>query len=210
MPQDSVVATAPPAPNLASQLFRVAWFAILLGLALQGVLLLAALGFGRELQLNAVIAETVNKVAWAFLVCFGLALGAASSRAGPKIFAIAGLLAAPIAFVLARALHKSIAQALDVAGAGSSESVLLFATLKAVEYGCLGYLLALVAQRYGAGLYSFTGVGLAIGFVFCAIVISMVAPQPVPVLVARGINEVIFPVGCSLVIYAAEVLGKRA
>jgi hypothetical protein len=186
MPQDSVASAAPPASSLASQLFRVAWLAIILGLALQGLLLLAALGFGRDLQLNAVVAETVHKVAWAFLVCFGLALGAASVRAGPKIFAIAGLLAAPIAFVLARALHKSIAQALDVAGTGSSESVLLFAILKAIEYGCLGYLLALVAQRYGAQLYSFTGVGFAIGVLFCAIVISIIAPQPTEVLGKRA------------------------
>ena len=28
-------------------------------------------------------------------------------------------------------------------------------------------------------------------------------------LAAKGINEVIFPVGCSLVLYVAEAMGKR-
>jgi hypothetical protein len=28
-------------------------------------------------------------------------------------------------------------------------------------------------------------------------------------LLARGINEVLFPVGCSLVLYASEAVGKR-
>jgi hypothetical protein len=29
-------------------------------------------------------------------------------------------------------------------------------------------------------------------------------------LMTRGVNELLFPVGCSVVIYAAEALGKRA
>ena len=100
--------------NLASRLLKVAWLAILLGLGLQALLLLTALGFGKELQLDAVVAESVNKVAWAFLVCFGLALDSAASKAGPTSFALAGLLAAPVAFIAARSLHKIVAQALDV------------------------------------------------------------------------------------------------
>lgn len=208
MAQDSAV--APVGTSLAGRLLKVAWFAIFLGLALQGVLLLAALGFGQNLELNRMIAELMHKVSWAFLVCFGLALGSAAAKAGPKSFAIAGLLAAPIAFILARALHKSVAQALDVPQGAASESVLVFAFLKAIEYGCLGYLLAKISERFGAGLYSYATGGLMIGIVFGAIALYLIYPQTTPVMVARGINEVMFPVGCSLVIYAADVLGRRA
>jgi hypothetical protein len=28
-------------------------------------------------------------------------------------------------------------------------------------------------------------------------------------MMVKGVNELVFPVGCALVIYAAEVLGKR-
>jgi hypothetical protein len=34
-------------------------------------------------------------------------------------------------------------------------------------------------------------------------------PIPPPELLSRGINELLFPVGCSLVLYAAEVLGRH-
>jgi hypothetical protein len=136
--------------NLASRLLKVVWLAILLGLGLQALLLLTALGFGKELQLDAVVAESVNKVAWAFLVCFGLALDSAAPKLGPTSFALAGLLAAPVAFIAARSLHKSVAQALDVQAGAVSESVLVFALFKAIEYGVLGYLLARIGARTNA------------------------------------------------------------
>jgi hypothetical protein len=43
-------------------------------------------------------------------------------------------------------------------------------------------------------------------------VVAQSAPTPLPpaVLMVKGVNELVFPVGCALVIFAAEVLGKRA
>lgn len=104
------------------------------------------------------------------------------------------LLAASIAFILARSLHKSVGQALDVAGSAGSESVAVFALLKAVEYGCLGYLLAIVSSRVSARMAGYGGTGLAVGLVFGAIALYRVYPQPMPALVARGINEIVFPI----------------
>lgn len=34
-------------------------------------------------------------------------------------------------------------------------------------------------------------------------------PMPAPALLARGLNEIVFPVGCSIILFAAQALGKR-
>jgi hypothetical protein len=52
-------------------------------------------------------------------------------------------------------------------------------------------------------------VDIAIGAVFGAIALYLLAPQPLPTMIARAINEGIFPLGCTLVIYAADIFGKR-
>jgi hypothetical protein len=47
----------------------------------------------------------------------------------------------------------------------------------------------------------------------CAVLglIIQAAPGPLPpaVLVSRAANEFIFPVGCAIVIYVSDILGKR-
>jgi hypothetical protein len=54
-------------------------------------------------------------------------------------------------------------------------------------------------------------VGLVTGIVFGGVFLMLVvqsAPTPLstPSLVAKGVNELLFPVGCALVVYIAEVL----
>jgi hypothetical protein len=43
-------------------------------------------------------------------------------------------------------------------------------------------------------------------------VVAQSAPTPLSpaTLMVKGVNELVFPVGCALVVFAAEVLGKRA
>src|ERR671917_544243 len=52
----------------------------------------------------------------------------------------------------------------------------------------------------------------ALGLVFGSVEIALastVAPlPPVPDLLVEGVNEVLFPVGCALVLFSANVLGK--
>ncbi len=50
-----------------------------------------------------------------------------------------GLLSTPLAFEVSRVVHKGALEALAVSGGrGDDVSPLLVATIKAVEYGCLG------------------------------------------------------------------------
>jgi hypothetical protein len=57
-------------------------------------------------------------------------------------------------------------------------------------------------------------VGLLVGLVFGSVEIALastVAPlPPLPDLLVEGINDVLFPVGCALVLFSADALGKRA
>ncbi|MGH8727933.1 MAG: hypothetical protein ACREV9_07210 [Burkholderiales bacterium] len=209
MAQNAAVSPGAPPVNLAGRLFQVAWLAVLLGLAIQGLTLLTALGFGQNLEMNRAVAETVGKVSWAGIVCLGLALGAAVARAGPRSFALAGLLAAPIAFILARSLHKSVGQALDVAGSAASESVFVFALLKAIEYGCLGYLLAIVSSRVSPRMMHMPApVSRSAWYSARSRSTSFIRSRCRRWSRAES-TKIVFPIGCSIVIYASDIFGRR-
>ena len=55
--------------------------------------------------------------------------------------------------------------------------------------------------------------GLVVGLVFGGLILLLLlgsSPQPPAAdLVSRGMNEVLFPVGCSLALFSAGALGER-
>jgi hypothetical protein len=52
--------------------------------------------------------------------------------------------------------------------------------------------------------------GVVFGGAFLALVVqSAHPPLSTPSLVAKGVNELLFPVGCALVVFIAEVLGRH-
>jgi hypothetical protein len=82
---------------------------------------------------------------------------------------------------------------------------------KAAEYGCLGLALEWVGRRAWGSTLGHLAVGLLVGVVFGGVFLVVVvqsAPTPLstPALLARGLNELLFPVGCALVVFIAEVL----
>ena len=78
------------------------------------VLLLIAAGSGVVPGLETVAAATVQKISWATIVCVGLALGRAASAARAPLMGLMGLLAAPLAFNVARTLHQGTTKALQI------------------------------------------------------------------------------------------------
>jgi hypothetical protein len=194
-------------------LLRVAWLAILLGLLLQLVLLLAGAGFGSFAGLRPLVAETARNVGWSVLVCTGVAVGRVAAKGRPPLMGIAGLLAAPLALTVANTIQKGIAAALSIPGAAGTASLWVLA-LKAAEYGCLAAALGWIGRQAWAGAPAYGAAGLLAGIVFGGAVLTVVAQSaPIPLspaaLMVKGVNELVFPVGCALVIFAAEVLGKR-
>ena len=94
--------------------------------------------------------------------------------------------------------------------------VLVLALLKRIEYVCLGMALSWVGQRtWGERILAYVAVGLAAGVLFGSLTLALAywgtpSPPSTADVVSRGVNEMLFPVGCSVALYAAGVLEKRA
>lgn len=200
--------------NLAKTLLRVAWAAVLFGIALEGLVLLVAAEFGTLKSYKPFLADLGSKVSWSIIVCSGLAIGTVALKKRELMMGLFGLIAGPIGFYVARAVHKSALQALDIAGDNPGFNPLVVATLKGLEYGVLGVALGAVQKREWGGAVAHGVAGAAVGLVFGSIILYVLmtsAPKPIPhpALVGRAVNELLFPVGCALVLYTAEVMGKR-
>jgi hypothetical protein len=212
--QPSAEATLTGSAGAKALLLRGAWLAILLGLLLQLALLLAAAGFGTFAGLRPLVAEAARSVGWSVLVCTGVAVGRVAAKGRPPLMGIAGLLAAPLALTVANTIQKGIAAALNVPGVAGTAPLWVL-VLKAAEYGCLAAALGWIGRRAWAGAPAYAAVGLLAGIVFggaALMVVAQSAPTPLSpaTLMVKGVNELVFPVGCALVVFAAEVLGKRA
>ncbi len=200
--------------DLRTTLLRVAWLAVLLGFVMEGVLLLLGVGLGDLFGLGPTVAGFVKNVSWSVFVCVGLAVGTAVSKAQVPAMGLSGLLAAPLAFEVSRSLHKGTLEALAVTGGGGDGvSPILIVVVKGLEYAVLGMAIGWVGKRPWGGAAAHAGAGLAVGLAFGGTILALTmgaSPQPLPAdLVSQGVNEVLFPVGCSLVLYSAGVLGKR-
>lgn len=207
----SVPATA-TGPSLGATLLRVAWLAILLGLAIEAIVLVAAIGVTGIPGIEHIAADLTQKISWSVIVCVGLAFGQAASRGQPVWMGLAGLFAAPIAFTVVRTLHNSVSFTYKLVDTGTVVAVpVLVTVLKGMEYAALGLLLGWVGKRAYANATAYAMTGLAVGLIFgSAITYSLVGGTTTPKLIGQFINEVFFPVGCSLALFGADALAKQA
>jgi len=192
----------------------VAWLAIALGIAMEALLLLLATSFGGLPGVTSIVADTARNLSWSLFVCSGLAVGTAASQARVPATGLMGLLAAPIAFEVSRVVHKGTLEALEISGGGGVEpSPVLVALIKGFEYGCLGLAVGWLGRRTWGGAVAHAAAGLAVGMVFGGWILALTVSSGVQMsaadLVSRGVNEVIFPLGCSLVLYSSVNMGER-
>lgn len=195
-------------------LLKAAWLAIALGFAIEGLNLLAAVVSGGALAARPYTADLVQKVAWSFIVCVALAVARTAARAAAPLIGLAGLLAAPLGYAVARGLHQGASQALGLAAASASgPSPVLVAAIKGCEYAALGLLVYWVARKSWGGIGAHTAVGGAVGLLFggplLALALGALPQLTASAVLARGVDELVFPVGCALVLYASDTLGKR-
>jgi len=198
------------------KVLRVAWLSIGLGLALEILLLiLAAFTDTAGTTPKPFISDLAHKVSWSFIVCVGLAFGSTASKARAGMMGLLGLISAPLGFAAARTVHKGVNEAIGMTGVVGGLSPFLIGGLKGIEYAVLGAVLGALTKRpKGASLGVHVGAGAAVGLTFGVAIVALIAnaaAKPLtPVdLASRGINEVLFPLGCSLVLYAADAMGKR-
>jgi hypothetical protein len=203
--------------SLTRTTLQASWYAIGLGLLFEtlqlGVLKLGGAGVPAG---AAILADTVQKVSWSYIVCVALAIGTAATRGNPVVTGGLGLIAAPAAFGAARALHKSVAQALSVGVASGGPNPWLMAGIKAVEYAVFGFVIVRLIRRREPRLAPYIRTGLVIGVLFGALLVGLMdraAPPPglsAPLLVVRSLNEMLFPAGCAVVLWVTNVLTRRA
>jgi hypothetical protein len=206
----------PPPPIPARSILKGAWLAVALGFAIEGLILISVALAGGALAAKPFTADLVQKVSWSFVVCVALAVARTASKSSGIVMGAAGLFAAPAAFALARGLHKGASQALGMVAASvpaPGPAPLAVAGIKGLQYAVLGLALGWVAKKAWGGVGAHAGVGLACGLLFGGPLLVWTF-QAMPTLsaatvVARSVNELLFPVGCALVLYASDTLGKR-
>ncbi|HEY9421862.1 MAG TPA: hypothetical protein VIW92_10655, partial [Thermoanaerobaculia bacterium] len=131
--------------DLWRKVLRVAWLSVGLGIVLEIVLLvLAAFTDTGGASPKPFISDLAQKISWSFIVCIGLALGTTASKARPGVMGLLGLISAPLAFTVARSVHKGVNEALGLAATAGGASVFLIAALKGVEYAVLGAVLGIL------------------------------------------------------------------
>ena len=201
--------------STAALVLHVCWLSILLGLAIQILLLAASTASGHTPKLNPLIVDLAQRITWSTIVCSSISVAMATSKIGESFMGLAGLLSASLAFKIARAVQKGVGAALGaVPTVAKGPSPLALGIIKAVEYGCLAAILAWMVKHKNRGAAAHAAVGLAMGAFFGAIVLGYTYWTNfqlfrVADVVSRGLNEVLFPVGCSLVLFATEVWGKH-
>ena len=202
------------APHLGATLLRVAWLAVILGLGMEVLLLVLGGAVGDALGLKPFIADLVRNVTWSVFVCAGLAVGTTIVKARVPVMGVLGLISGPLAFEISRVFHKGALEALAISGGGGGDiSPAVVAVIKGIEYGCLGLGVGWVSQRRWGGAAAHVAVGLLVGLIFGGANLILAAgttpPPPASALFVDGVNEVLFPVGCSLVLFSAGALGKK-
>lgn len=210
----------PPSPSHAhatrsiSRVARVAVLSIALGFAVQGVVLALILWGGGEAR--AAVAQGAGGVAWAALVCTGVAVGTVVARGRPILAGLVAAALAPTSLAVAKASQKVMSGWL---GAAQTEAVLSLGAvslIRAVEYGVLGWLLGSIAaagrERAEPYLASGAAVGLLFGGAVTVLTFNAAAVAGTPLtdakLAATVVNEVLFPLGCAFVIFLGQQVGR--
>jgi hypothetical protein len=197
--------------DLVRILFKVGWLSIVLGIVLELVLIGLQLSLGRNLGLSEAIGGTLSKISWSVVACMGLAFAGAASKGNLALTGLGGLLAAPLALFVARVVHKVAKDAMGVADLGAGSDVFLTAGLKALQYGLFGMVLVVLGNRAIQTFSSYIGAGVGFGVFFTPLALwvsnqTATAPPSTATLITSGVNELLFPVGCALTVYASKAL----
>jgi len=196
--------------RLVAVFLRAALPSILLGVATKALLFAGAAVFDSSHAGDQFAADLASRVSWSVIVCEGLGLGTAAIKSRFPAMGLAGLISAPIAFNVSRGARKGMSGFLEAIQAAGSPSPVALALGKGFEYGCLGIALAWLGGHSKRRPLSYVAVGLTTGIVFGGVIFALnVAAAPsalaASAVFAWAINELLFPIGCSLVIFTAEL-----
>jgi hypothetical protein len=212
---------SPPQSGTAHIVIRrimtIAGLAVILGLAMQALILTAKLAGGGQFPGLQLMADMAQGVTWSVLVCTGVGVGAVAAKARAALMGALGLVCAPAALAVAKAAQKTVAALLEKAGKPAVLSLATVGSIKAIEYGLLGCLLGWMLEkqvsRPGPYLLAGAGIGIVFGGGLTVLTYRTAIENglefPMPQLFGTAVNEMVFPVGCALVIYLGQFLSRH-
>lgn len=207
-------------PITAERAIRIvglfAILSIVLGFAMQGLIIFARMTSGGSTGGAQFVADLAHGVSWSALVCVGIGVATALVRARATIVGLVGLIAAPIGLAFAKSSQKVVS---GIVGAAEQPAVLSLSTislLRAVEYGLLGWALATFVKKGIQKPFPFLSTGLAVGLVFGGAIAALTFyvaasggnPLPSPRIASTLVNEIAMPFGCSVVIYIGQIVSR--
>lgn len=195
----------------------VAWLSIVLGLAMQALILISKVSIGSWPPYSAIAIDLVQGVTWSFFVCAGVGLGTTIAKSQAYFGGLIGLIAAPIAMGIAKGAQKVMKSLLGAPDAPAIMPLTTLGCIRALEYGLLGWALAWMVTKDENRLYRFLGVGALIGVIFgggaTTLTFQLAQLKGITLTQAQmlttALNEIVFPIGCSLVVFIALVVGRH-
>lgn len=208
---------APSGPDkFYKALFTGVWMAIILGLLVQAAVFAAKVGAGGNVPGAQLFVDVASGVTWAVVVCGGVAIGTAASRNVSPTMGLLGLAFAPLAFAAAKAMQRGMGGFVGLPPEALTPLLFQTGAVKAVEYALLGFILGRIIRTPKSTLTNHTLIGLGFGVVFASVLVWLLfynaAPGsavPAPRVAGTAANELIFPMGCSMVLYWVSQLATR-
>jgi hypothetical protein len=196
----------------AIRLSRAAFPTIVLGVGNKLLLVLVAAFFPSSGDAPFFL-DLGSRLSWSVIVCGGL--GAAMTLGRRRLLAagLAGLVAAPIAFDLARAVRRGVVGYLQLVETSGSPPPVAIGALKGVEYACLGAGLSWLGRSGRGGAIEHTIAGLLAGIVFggAILVLDLQAGMSgIAAILVWAVNELLFPVGCAFVLYRLSAVNRSS
>lgn len=191
----------------SAHFFTALWAAAALGLVVQVLVIAVRYAAGTPTETVQALVDTAGGISWSVIVCGALSLGVtASKQVGDVSMGLLGMLGAPAGFTVAKGAQRGVQwlanKPLDQFG------TLTFVTagLKTAEYALLGYALYRLIGTPQSTPKRHALLGAGVGLLFGGTIVLAnlrlaAAPLPGAKLASLATNEVIFPIGCSLLIY---------
>lgn len=188
---------------------RVGLLSVVLAVLLELLQIVVTVAVGADYGPSKVARDTLLKLPWTVIVCVSLWAAITLGADRTKLIAIVGLLAAPIASLVARSVAE-LAHAFTAAAApAAAPAPLLVAALRGLEYAVLALVVLWLRRRVRSAALHHAAAGLLVGLLFGSALLILIvrfASEPVTIgtLMAWTINELLFPVGCALILSRAE------
>lgn len=202
----------------AAVMSLAAWLAVLLGLTVQVLILAARIFAGGQATVVQLLVDVASGLTWSALVCSAIAVGTVVSRNRAGLMGLLGLVCTPIAWAAAKGVQRGVQSMLGVPLETIGPLVYSVGVVKTLEYATLGLLLGRLIHTSRSTLGRHALAGLAVGVVAGAIILwlnfqhAAAAGTALPAarIAAVCVNEILFPIGCAIVIYFVARYADRS